>query len=215
MRQSRRGRFLSSQLELPVDGPSWIFGPTMTMIAGRQAKLRSRIPALGRARRMASGARVATTSVLYPSQQCFRGCEAGRVRTRGMGERRWKALRSTEDPSLDEPTAAAVESGRRRLHVQSTKRNLTSSFSRHHFNPRLLLRPPNTDCFNMRTSSETILLALALVATAVKAELKVEVYDGPKECEDHQRVQIGNYLSMVNIYLLRRNSFCLIRKKKI
>lgn len=145
----------------------------------------------------------------------FRGCEAGRVRTRGMGERRWKALRSTEDPSLDEPTAAAVESGRRRLHVQSTKRNLTSSFSRHHFNPRLLLRPPNTDCFNMRTSSETILLALALVATAVKAELKVEVYDGPKECEDHQRVQIGNYLSMVNIYLLRRNSFCLIRKKKI
>lgn len=51
----------------------------------------------------------------------------------------------------------------------------------------------------MRTSSETILLALALVATAVKAELKVEVYDGPKECEDDQKVKSGSYLSMVNI----------------
>ena len=49
----------------------------------------------------------------------------------------------------------------------------------------------------MKTSSETILLALALVATAVRAELKVEVYDGPKECEDDQRVKTGNYLSMV------------------
>ncbi|EJK52763.1 hypothetical protein THAOC_27931 [Thalassiosira oceanica] len=48
----------------------------------------------------------------------------------------------------------------------------------------------------MRTSSETILLALALVATAVKAELKVEVYDGPKECEDDQKVKSGSYLSM-------------------
>ncbi|KAL7527815.1 hypothetical protein ACHAXR_002146 [Thalassiosira sp. AJA248-18] len=45
-----------------------------------------------------------------------------------------------------------------------------------------------------------ILLALvvlaATTANAAAGELKVDVYDGPKECDDSQKVKKGNYLSM-------------------
>eukprot|EP01083_Nonionella_stella_P116007 344417_1 len=50
----------------------------------------------------------------------------------------------------------------------------------------------------MISSPSNILVAfLALAGTAVKAaELKVEVYDGPTECDDANTVKAGNQLAM-------------------
>jgi len=45
--------------------------------------------------------------------------------------------------------------------------------------------------------SSNILTAMVVLAASVPAsEMKVEVYDGPKECDDSEKVKKGNFLSM-------------------
>lgn len=49
----------------------------------------------------------------------------------------------------------------------------------------------------MISSSKALLTFIALVGTvATAAELKVDVYEGPTECDDANKVKAGNYLSM-------------------
>jgi FKBP-type peptidyl-prolyl cis-trans isomerase len=41
-----------------------------------------------------------------------------------------------------------------------------------------------------------LIVAAALAAPSFAAELKVDVYDGVKECADEEKVKAGDYLSM-------------------